>query len=81
MDQIGQSAGSMDGPLALEVAHDLEELLVLLALVLELILNCLKVDERIICRQLLVGQGSTGRLLRLRRRSSTSLRRRCGRRR
>ena len=45
----------MDQPLALEVAHDLEELLVLLPLVLELILDGLEVHESIVGRQLLVG--------------------------
>jgi hypothetical protein len=62
-------------PLALEVAHDLKELLVLLPLVLELILDVLKVDERIVRRQLLVGRhGGTSRgLLSLGRWSSTAL--------
>ena len=68
----------MDQPLALEVAHDLEELLVLLPLVLELILDGLEVHESIVGRQLLV---DTRRLLWLRWRSSTRLRRRRGRRR
>lgn len=42
-------------PLALEVAHDLEELLVLCAVVLELVLDGLEVDERVVGRQLLAG--------------------------
>jgi hypothetical protein len=45
-------------PLALEVTHDLEELLVLGAVVLELVLDGLEVDERVVGRQLLAGSGS-----------------------
>lgn len=66
MDRIGRRTG-MDQPLALEVAHDLKELLVLLPLVLELILNGLEVDERVVGRQLAGRRCVTGRLLRLRR--------------